>query len=65
MEKTGKQGEKRRKGEEGRVQESFKDVTYFRNIKKIGVCIVTEENFLELPDKNGYIQKFNSSQAKS
>ena len=65
MGQTGKQGEKRRKGGEGRVQEPFKGVTYFRNVKKIGVCILTEENFLEMPDKNGYTQKFNSSQAKS
>ena len=64
-EKTGKPGEKRRKGEEGRVQEPFKGITYFRNTKKIGVHILTEENFPEMPDKNGCTQKFNSSQAKS
>lgn len=62
MGKTGKEGGGRR-GESLRNLNGI--VTYFRNIKKIGVCTLIEENFLEMPDKNGYIQKFKSNQAKS
>lgn len=46
--------------------ESFKGiVAYIRNSKKLGICVLAKENFLEMPVENGYRQKFKPNQVKS
>lgn len=62
-EREGRTGGRREgHGSKGRGEQGvpFKStVFYIRNVKKIGICTLTEENFLKTPDGNGYIPHSN------
>lgn len=46
--------------------EQFKDiVAYIRNIKKVEIHTLIEEDFLDMPNENGDIYKFKPNQVKS